>query len=123
MLVVLIGLNGDAGQSSIRSNVVGLSQCAMPCGEAPIKELNQVNLGTGGGPHRGKIHVMDVNISIYMSLCMLWFYHKHLIELLGPLAAVLEHGAHGCVSVDVGVLSLNIAVLGGGEGNIFIGRN
>ena len=120
MLVVLIGLNGDAGQGCIRGNVVGLPQCAVPCGEAPIKELNQVNLGTGGGPHRGKVHVMDVDIPAGVGPGMLRLHHKHLIELLRPLAAVLKHSAHGSVSVDVGVLPLNVAVLGGGEGNVLV---
>ncbi len=38
------------------------------------------------------------------------------IEALGPLAAVLEHGAHGGVGVDVGVLPFEVHILCGHEG-------
>ena len=34
----------------------------------------------------------------------------HLVELLGRLGAVLEHGAHGGIGVDVGVLALHVGV-------------
>ena len=42
----------------------------------------------------------------------------HLVELLGRLRAVLEHGAHGGVGVDVGVLALHVRVAGLGERDV-----
>ena len=38
----------------------------------------------------------------------------HLVEMLRALGAVFEHGAHGSVAVDIGVLTLDIALFGVG---------
>ena len=120
MLVVLVGLDGDAGQGGVGSDVIGLPQGAVAGGKAPIKELDQVDLGAGGGAHGGKVHVVDMDVPAGVGPGMLGLHDEHLVELLGPLAAVLEHGAHGGVPVDVGVLPLDVAVLGGGEGDVLI---
>ena len=39
MLVVLVGLDGDAGESRIAGDIVGLAQNAMTGGEAALEEL------------------------------------------------------------------------------------
>ena len=49
-----------------------------------------------------------------VGLGVLGLEDEHLVELLGALGAILEHGAHGGVAVDVGVLPLDVAVLGVG---------
>ena len=120
MLVVLVGLDGDAGQGGVGVDVVGLPQGAVAGGEAPVEEADQVDLGAGGGAHGGEVHVVDVDIPLLVGPGVLGLHHPHHVELLGPLAAVLEHGAHGGVAVDVGVLPLDVAVLGGGEGDVLI---
>ena len=43
-----------------------------------------------------------------------------LIELLGALAAVFEHGAHGCVAVDVAVFTFDVGVNGVGKGELLV---
>ena len=39
-------------------------------------------------------------------------------KVLGALGAVLQHGAHGGVGVDVGVLALHVGIGGLGEGDV-----
>ena len=120
VLVVLVGLDGDAGQSRIGGDVVRLPQRPVPRGKAPVKELDEVDLGAGGGAHGRKIHVMDVDVAVGVGAGVLRVHDEHLVELLRALAAILQHGAHGGVAVDVGVLALDVAVLGGGEGDVLI---
>ena len=56
-----------------------------------------------------------------MGLGMLRLEDEHLVELLRPLGAVLEHGAHSGVAVDVGVFPLDVGVDGVGERDVLIG--
>ena len=119
VLVVLVGLDGDAGQGGVGVDVVGLPQGAVAGGEAAVEQANHVDLGAGGGA-RVEVHVVDVDVPLLVGPGVLGLHHPHHVELLGPLAAVLEHGAHGGVAVDVGVLPLDVAVLGGGEGDVLI---
>ncbi len=44
----------------------------------------------------------------------------HLVEFLRALGAVLEHGAHRGIAVDVGVLTFDVVILRGLEGQILI---
>ena len=120
VLVVLVGLDGDAGQSGIGGDVVGLTEGAVAGGETAVKELDQVDLGAGGGAHGGEVHVVDVDVAVLVGHCVLGLHDEHLVELLGTFTAVLEHGAHGSVAVDVGVFPLDVAVLGGREGDVLI---
>ena len=51
---------------------------------------------------------------------MLRVQDEHLAELLGPLGAVFQHGAHGGIAVDVGVFPLDVVFQRGFEGQILI---
>ena len=120
MLVVLVGLDGNAGQGRIGGDVIGLPQGAMTGGKAPMEELNQVDLGTSGGAHGGKVHVVDMDIPAAVGVGVLRLHDEHLVKLLGALAAIFQHGTHGGIPVDVGIFPLDVAVLGGGEGDVLI---
>ena len=63
---------------------------------------------------------MNVDIALGMSLGKRRVQNVHLIELLCAAGAIFEHCTHSSIAVDIGVFTLNIAVLGGGEGQILI---
>ena len=111
VLVVLVGLDGDAGQRRIAVDVVGLAKHAVPRGEAAVEQLQQVNLAAGGG-QGVEIQVMDMDVAVPVRLRMPGVEHIHLIELLGAFRAKLEHAAHGGIAVDVGVLALDVRIDG-----------
>ena len=119
MLVVLVCLDGDAGQRGIGGDVVWLSEHAVTRGEAALKQPHQVDLGAGGGEGI-EVQVVDVDIALGVSLGVYRVEDVHLIEFLCAHRAVLEHGAHSGIAVDVGVLALEVAVLCGLEGKILI---
>ena len=50
-------------------------------------------------------------VTINMSLCVLRLENIELIELLCTLRAVLEHGTHGRVAVDIGIFTLYVIFL------------
>ena len=81
-------------------------QRPVPRGKAPVKELDEVDLGAGGGAHGRKIHVMDVDVAVGVGAGVLRVHHEHLVELLRALAAILQHGAHGGIGVDIRVFAL-----------------
>ena len=120
VLVVLVGLDGDAGQGGVGGDIVGLPQIAVACGEPALEQLLNVDLAAGGG-EGVEVQVVDVNIPLLVGLGVLGLEDEHLVELLGALAAVLEHGAHGGVAVDVGVLPLHVGVHRVGEGDVLVG--
>ena len=111
VLVVLVGLNGNAGERRIALNVVRLAQKAVACTETAVKQLFNIDL-TAGGCQRQKIEVMDVDVAVKMRFGVDGIKHKHVVELLGALRAVFEHGAHGRVAVDIGVFALDIVFVG-----------
>lgn len=117
MLVILIGLKGDAGKRAVALNALRLAQEAVAGIESALEQLLDVNLAAGGGK-REKIQIVNVDVPVLVRLAVLGLQHIHLIELLGSLAAVLEHGAHGGIAVNIGVLSLQIALAGVLEGEI-----
>ena len=119
VLIVLVGLDGDAGQGGVGADIVGLPQGAVAGAEAALKQLDDVDLGAGGG-QGVKIQIVNVNIALPVGFGMLRLQHEHLIELLGALTAVFQHGAHGGVAVDVGIFALDIAVDGVGIGDVLI---
>ena len=119
MLVVLVGLDGDARQRGVRTDVVRLTQEAVTGGKTVAEQLQQVNLTAGGG-QRQKIQIVDVDITLAVCLGVRRIEDEHLIELLGALGAVLEHGAHRGITVDVGVLSLDVVLERGLERQILV---
>ena len=117
VLVVLVGLDGDAGERSVAGDVVRLAQHAVARGEAALEEFPQLDLAARGG-ERVEVHVVDVDVALAVRACELRLDDAHLVELLGRLAAVLEHGAHRGVGVDVGVLALHVRIGGFGERDV-----
>ena len=63
---------------------------------------------------------MDVDIALAVRLGDARLEQEHLVELLGALGTVLEHGAHRGVAVDVGVLALDVVLNRGLEGQILV---
>ena len=89
----------------------------MTGGEAALEELPQLDLAAGGG-QGVEVHVVDVDIALAVGLGVARVDDAHLVELLGGFRAVLQHGAHGGVGVDVGVLALHVGIGGLGEGDV-----
>ena len=119
VLVVLVGLQRNAGQRRIALNVVGLAQKAVAGGKAARKQLDDVDLGTGRG-QRVKIKIVDVDISLTMRSCLLRLQNEFFVKLLGTLTAVLEHGAHGRVAVNIAVFPLDVGIDGVGKGQLLV---
>ena len=111
VLIVLVGLNGNAGQRGVAVDVVGLAQHAVTGGEAVVEQIQQVNLAAGGG-EGVEVQIVDVDVALAVRLGEAGIQHIHIVELLGALAAELEHAAHGGIAVDVGVFALDVAVHG-----------
>ena len=120
VLVVLVGLDGDAAQGGVGGDVVGLPQGAVAGGEAAGEQLFDVDLAAGGGEGQ-KVQIVDVDVPLPVGAGVVGVEDEHIVELLGALGAELEHGAHGGVAVDVGVLPLDVGVLGLGEGDVLVG--
>ena len=120
MLVILIGLNGDAGQRGIAVNVIGLAQHAVAGGETVVEQVQKIDLATGGGEGI-EIQIMNMNVALTVRLGKAGIQHIHLVELLGALGAELEHAAHGGIAVDVGVLALDVGIDGIFIGNVLEG--
>ena len=78
--------------------------------KAVCKELFKVYLSAGRGEGI-EIKVMNVDIALAVSLCVLRVENIHLIILLGGNASVLEHCTHCSIAVDICILALDIAVL------------
>ena len=109
MLIVLVGLDGDAGKCGVARNIVRLAQVAVPGGEAALEQLDDVDLAASGG-QRQKIEIVDVDITLMVRLGVLRIEHKQLVELLCALRAIFEHGAHGGIAIDIGVFPLDIII-------------
>ena len=87
--------------------------------KAVAEQLQQIDLAAGGG-QREKIQIVNVDVTVAVRRCMRRVKDEHLVELLCALRAVLEHGAHRGIAVDVGVLALDVVLDGGLEGQILV---
>ena len=119
MLVILIRLDSNACQRRVRTDVVRLAQEAVAGGKTVAEQLQQVNLTAGGG-QRQKIQIVDVDITLAVCLGVCRIEDEHLVELLGTLGAVLEHGSHRGITVDIGVLALDVVLERGLERQILV---
>ena len=119
VLVVLVRLDRDAGECAVGGDIVRLTDKAVTGGKAALEELQQVDLAAGGGQGE-EVEVVDMDIALAVRLRELGVEDVHLIEFLRALGAVLEHGAHRGVAVDIGVLTLDVVILGGFEGQVFV---
>ena len=109
MLIVLVGLDGDARQGTVALNAVRFTQKAVSRIETALEELLDVNLTAGGGQAQ-EIKIMDMDIPVLVGKAVLRIQQIHFVKLLGCLAPVLEHGTHGRIAVDIGIFALEIVV-------------
>ena len=117
VLVVLVGLDGNASKRGVRRNVVRLAQHAVACGETALEQLAQLNLAARGG-QRVEVQVVDMDVAFAVSARVAGIQNAHLVELLRGFGAILQHGAHGGVGVDVGVFALHVGVRCLGERDV-----
>ena len=89
----------------------------MAGGETALEQLTQLNLAARRG-QGVEVHVMNMDVALAMRLRELRRDDGHLVELLGGLRAVLQHGAHGRVGVDVRVLALHVGIRRLGERDV-----
>ena len=87
VLVVLVGLYRDAGESRVAADTVGLAQKAVTGGEAAFEKLFEVYLTAGGGEGE-EIEIVYVDIALDVCSGVFGVEHIHLVELLCSLRAV-----------------------------------
>ena len=109
MLVVLVGLDCDRCQRCIALDALRLPQESVSGRKASVEQVDNINLGAGGGQGI-KIKIMDVDITLAISLCLLRCQQVCLVVGFGSCCANLQHTAHRGVAVDVGVVSLDVAL-------------
>ena len=119
MLVVLVGLDGDAGERGIAVDVPRFAQISFAGGKAVFEQAEQVDLAAGRGEGE-EIHIVDVDIAIAVRLGVFGLDHAQKVELFRAFGAILQHGAHGGVAIDIGVFALEVGIFGGTESNILI---
>ena len=107
VLIVLVALDGNAGQRGIAADVLRLAQHAVAGRKTALEQLRQVDLGAGRR-QRQEVEVVDVDVALAVRARVLRVEHVHVVKLLGALRAVLEHRAHRGIAVDVRVLALHI---------------
>ena len=105
VLVVLVALYGDGRQRRIAPDGFRLPKVPVAGVKPALKQLPQLDLGAGGGPSV-KIQVVDMHPSFPVQPGGLRVDHGLQIVFLGRVGPVLQHGAHGRVPVDVGVVPL-----------------
>ena len=115
VLVVLVGLNGNGRQRRIAGNALRLAQVAVPGGEASVEQLQKVYLAAGGG-EGVKIKIVDMDIALGVRLGLRRRKQISRVIRLGARRAYLQHGAHGRVAVNIGVIALHVA-----EAGVYIG--
>ena len=113
--LVLIGLDGDAGQRGITLDGLRLAQIAVPGGEAVAEQSDKVYLTAGLREHV-EIFIVDMDIAVAVRGRSVLGQDVIVREVLGPLGTVFEHGAHSRIAVDIGVLPLDVLLTGRGIG-------
>ena len=109
VLVVLVGLDGDARQRRVGADVVGLAQEAVAGGEAAVEELHEIDLAARHR-ERVEVEVVDVDVALAVRLGLLGAEEELFVVFLRRRRAVLQHRAHRGVAVDVRVVALQVAV-------------
>ena len=107
--LVLVGLNRDAGQGRVGLDGIRLPDVAVSRTETVLEKLNQINLTAGLRQHI-EILVMDMDVPVQVGRRDILGQDIVVHEIIGSLGAVFQHGAHGCVRVDIGVFPLDIRV-------------
>ena len=109
VLVILVRLNCNTCKCRIWRNVIRFSQIAVTCWKTAFKKAYKVNLATSCGKCK-EIKIVNMNITVTMSLRILRVENVHFIELFCALWTVLEHCTHCSITVNVCVLTLNIVI-------------
>jgi len=120
VLVILIGLDGDGCQSRIALDALRLTKIAVTGGEAAVEQLQNVDLTAGSG-QGVEIEIVDMDVALPVCLGMLGAEQIHLIIGLCTGSADLQHGAHGGVAVDIGIVPLHIGNAGIDVGDLIDG--
>ena len=91
----------------------------MPGAESAFKKAGQVDLAAG---RRGgvEVHIVDMDIAAVVRFGEFRTHDVDLEEMFRPFRTVLEHHPHRGVAVDIGVFTLDIAVIGILEGDVGI---
>ena len=117
--LVLIGLNGNARQSRIRADIIWLPEEAMSSRKTALEQLQEVNLAAGLRQHV-KILVVDVDIAVSMGCCNILRQNIVVNIILGTLGAIFQHGAHGSIRINIGILTLDVRIGSLLEGQLII---
>ena len=119
VLVILIRLNCDTSECRIAVNIVWFTKETMTCRKAILKKLDEVDL-TASCCKCKVVQIVDMNISLIMSLCMLRIENIHFIELLCTFGAIFKHSTHSCISIDIRIFALDITILGCLKSKVFV---
>jgi hypothetical protein len=65
VLVVLVGLDGDAAQGGVGRDIVGFPQMSVAGGKTALEETDDIDLGTGGG-QRQEFQIVNVDVTLGM---------------------------------------------------------
>ena len=117
--IILIGLDCDASERGVGADRIGLAEEAVTGGEAAVEEFQEIDLAAIESDQR-KILIVDMNEIIAVGVDEALGEDVIIDEKLCALGAELEHDAHRRVCIDIGVIALEIDVLGVGEEDISI---
>ncbi len=108
--VVLVALDGDAGEARVSADGIRLTQEAVPRREAAVEELQEIDLAAVERDER-EILVVDMDVVLLIRRREALVEHVVIDEVLRALGAELEHDAHRGVGVDIRVVALEVGVL------------
>ena len=120
VLVVLVRLDGDAGERRVTGDVVGLAQETVAGGKTVLEQFLNIDLTAGRG-QGVKIKIVDMNVAVLVRFGMFRLQYIHFVVDLGAFRAVFQHGTHGGIAVDVGVVALQVAAARIARGDFVIG--
>ena len=87
MHFILVGLDGDAGQSRIAADIVRLPQKAVARAESAAEQADQVDLAAGFREHI-KILIVDMDIPVHMSHCDIFWQNIIVGKILASFRTV-----------------------------------
>ena len=111
---VLVRLNGNARQRRITGDGTGLPDISVAGGKPVLKQLQKIDLAAGLRQHV-KILVMDMDIPVDM--CRRNVFWKDIVvhKIVGTLRTIFQHGPHGSIGIDVGILPFDVRIRRTGE--------
>ena len=107
--VVLVRLDGDAGERCVGANGIRLAQEAVARREATVEELQEIDLAAVERDQR-EVLVVDVDVILAVRLCVRLVEHVVVDEVLRALSAELEHDAHRGIRIDIRIVALEVGV-------------